>query len=720
MKTRVVSAASAVAAVFGERGALSRLMLSLTLVVFASLPWFGTCHAQGSTEITGIEVDDLALTVRASGPIVFQLHRPSDPFRLVVDIEGARLGKFTKKIVSNKMGITEVTPVQIENPSTIARLDVLLQTPSPTKAEIRDGALVVSLEDNAAKSKVTLASVSETQAMPLRDGPSQSSSAATEIREVYFSDTPDGTELVIRGNGLLPEPSVYELDGRLIVDVPSVEMKAMMPGTAPQPVKKINYKREEGKIRFTLDLLEGTSKEVFVVDDELVVSLAGRKTVSGTMAEAPAVSAYKERLGSTTPSAGQKNGELISLDFQDADVVAILRLLSEVSGYNIVIHPDVKGKISMRLINVPWEQALDLILKTFNLAKSVDGNIIRVAPIAAFSRESDELAKAKESRMDAEVLETRVFKVSYADAALVEKTIKDSKILTRRGNMSFDKRTSSLVINDVAFVFPKIESLLQTLDKPTPQVLIEARIVEITTNDLRDLGIQWGVTYKNSNTRFAIGGLSADPQLSQGPVSGNRFVVDFPANVSPLTGSGIAFGLLNAAGTLSLDVQISAIEQASKGRIISNPRVVTADNEKARILQGESIPYANRTSEGTISAAFKDVAVKIEVTPHITPSDSIVLDVLTQKEDLVQFVDIGQGSQAPRTTKIEGTTKVLIQNGETLVIGGVYRRTERYSNTGTPWLKNIPILGNLFKRNTDQDDSNEVVIFITPRLVERL
>jgi len=321
--------------------------------------------------------------------------------------------------------------------------------------------------------------------------------------------------------------------------------------------------------------------------------------------------------------------------------------------------------------------------------------------------------------MDAEILETRVFKVSYADAALVEKTIKDSKILTRRGNMSFDKRTSSLVINDVAFVFPKIESLLQTLDKPTPQVLIEARIVEITTNDLRDLGIQWGVTYKDSNTRFAIGGLSANPQLSQGPVSGNRFVVDFPANVSPLTGSGIAFGLLNAAGTLSLDVQISAIEQASKGRIISNPRVVTADNEKAKILQGESIPYAQRTSEGTVSAAFKDVVVKIEVTPHITPSDSIVLDVLTQKEDLVQFVDIGQGSQAPRTTKIEGTTKVLIQNGETLVIGGVYRRTERYSNTGTPWLKNIPILGHLFKRNTDQDDSNEVVIFITPRLVER-
>ncbi|HSB52085.1 MAG TPA: type IV pilus secretin PilQ, partial [Dissulfurispiraceae bacterium] len=713
MKTRVVSAASAVTTVFGERRASSCLILSLTLVVFTALLWCGTCHAQGSTEITGIEVHDFELTVRASGPIIFQLHRPADPFRLVVDIQGARLGKFTKKIVSNKMGITEVAPVQIENPSTIARLDVLLQTPSPAKAEIRDGALVVSLEENAAKSKVTLASVSEAQAMPLRDGPSQSSSAATEIREVYFSDTPDGTELVIRGNGLLPEPSVYELDGRLIVDVPSVEMKAMIPSTAPQPVKKINYKREEGKIRFTLDLLEGTSKEVFVVDDELVVSLAGRKTVSGTTAEAPQVSAYKERLGSTTSSAGQKNGELISLDFQDADVVAILRLLSEVSGYNIVIHPDVKGKISMRLINVPWEQALDLILKTFNLAKSVDGNIIRVAPIAAFSRESDELAKAKESRMDAEILETRVFKVSYADAALVEKTIKDSKILTRRGNMSFDKRTSSLVINDVAFVFPKIESLLQTLDKPTPQVLIEARIVEITTNDLRDLGIQWGVTYKDSNTRFAIGGLSANPQLSQGPVSGNRFVVDFPANVSPLTGSGIAFGLLNAAGTLSLDVQISAIEQASKGRIISNPRVVTADNEKAKILQGESIPYAQRTSEGTVSAAFKDVAVKIEVTPHITPSDSIVLDVLTQKEDLVQFVDIGQGSQAPRTTKIEGTTKVLIQNGETLVIGGVYRRTERYSNTGTPWLKNIPILGHLFKRNTDQDDSNEVVIFIT-------
>jgi type IV pilus assembly protein PilQ len=147
---------------------------------------------------------------------------------------------------------------------------------------------------------------------------------------------------------------------------------------------------------------------------------------------------------------------------------------------------------------------------------------------------------------------------------------------------------------------------------------------------------------------------------------------------------------------------------------------VTADNEKAKILQGQSIPYAQRTSEGTISAAFKDVAVSIQVVPHITPTNSIVLDVVTTKEDLVQFVDIGQGSQAPLTTKLEGNTKVLIDNGETLVIGGVYRRLERNSNTGTPWLMNLPILGNMFKRNQNQDDSLEVVIFLTPRVIERL
>lgn len=720
MNIRVFGLDVSRATVCGRGSGVWYFPLSLCLVWVVMLLCGARCDAEGLIDLTGIEAKDTGLVIRANGPITYQVHRPDDPFRVVVDIEGARLGSVKEKLVVNKAGITDVSPLQIETPSTIARLDILLQAPLPVKAELTDGALFIVVGDAATGTKGIASGASEEP--PARESPLQrAGTTASEITEIYYSDTADGVEVVFRGNGTFPEPMVFEVEGKLIVDVPSVSMKAAVPTVTPYLVKKIASRPEGGKVRFVLDLAEGTSKEVYVVDDELVVSLTSKKKGEVKVAGAtPQEEAYRARLSSSASSNGPKDGEMVNFDFQDANVVAVLRILSEVSGYNIVIHPDIKGTITMRLINVPWEQALDMILKTFNLAKSVEGNIIRVAPIAAFAKESDELTKAKESRIDAELLDTRVFKVSYADAGLVEKTIKDSKILTRRGNMSFDKRTSSLVINDVAFVFPKIESLLETLDKPTPQVLIEARIVEINTTDLRDLGIQWGITYKDPNTRFRIGGLSGNPQLSTGPVSGNNFVVDFPANVSPLTGSGISFGLINAAATLSLDVQLTAIEQASKGRIISNPRIVTADNEKARILQGESIPYAQRTSEGTISAAFKDVAVSVQVVPHITPSNAIVLDVVTTKEDLVAFVDIGQGSQAPRTTKIEGNTKVLIDNGETLVIGGVYRRTERYSKTGTPWLMNLPILGQIFRRNQDQDDSSEVVIFITPRVVERL
>jgi type IV pilus assembly protein PilQ len=722
MNTRVVGLAVSVATVCGRGASLPHLALSIWLISAVMFVCGGTCDAQGTIELTGIEVRGTGLMVRASGPIDYQVHRPADPFRVIVDIEGARLGSVTEKLVVNKGGISEVSPIQVDTPSMIARLDILLQSPSPVKGEMTDGGLLIVVEDAVAGTRADASALPVKPTAPPQGGGSQGpGTTAREITEIYYSDTADGVEVVLRASGIFPEPTVYEVDGRLIVDVPSIALNATVPAATPHLLKKISARPEDGKVRLVMDLIEGTAKEVYVVDDELVVSLVNERRVEAKVAASKsAVDAYKERLSPAAAPNGPKDGELISLDFQDANVVAILRLLSEVSGYNIVIHPEIKGTITMRLINVPWEQALDIILKTFNLAKSVDGNIIRVAPIAAFAKESDELTKAKESRMDAELLESRVFRVSYADAALVEKTIKDSKILTRRGNMSFDKRTSSLVINDVAFVFPKIESLLSTLDKPTPQVLIEARIVEINTNDLRDLGIQWGITYRDPNTRFKIGGLSGNPQLSTGPVTGNNFVVDFPANVSPLTGSGISFGLLNAAATLSIDLQITAIETAGKGRIISNPRIVTADNEKAKILQGQSIPYAQRTSEGTISAAFKDVAVSIQVVPHITPTNSIVLDVVTTKEDLVQFVDIGQGSQAPLTTKIEGNTKVLIDNGETLVIGGVYRRLERNSNTGTPWLMNLPILGNMFKRNQNQDDSLEVVIFLTPRVIERL
>jgi type IV pilus assembly protein PilQ len=370
----------------------------------------------------------------------------------------------------------------------------------------------------------------------------------------------------------------------------------------------------------------------------------------------------------------------------------------------------------MKLLNVPWDQALDIILKTFSLGKAVENNIIRIAPHTAFAKESEDAAKAEESELKAVPLETKIFPISYADVKDIEKAIKDAKILSSRGSISVDKRTSAVAINDVASGLTKIEGLLATLDKATPQVLIEARIVEAFTSDVRSLGIQWGISTAGDN--IVAGGISQGTTTNQGPFTGNNFMVDLPSPEG--AAGGIAFGILNSARTKGLELVISALETVGKSKTVSNPRVVTTDNEKATILQGESVPFPKiDVQSGQISAEYKDVAITIEVTPHITPTDSITMSVLVRKEDIKGFVPMGQGVLAPRTDKIEGNTKVLIQDGETLVIGGVFKKKKIEDSTGIPVLMKIPILGWLFKNKSTSEETTELLIFITPRVLEK-
>jgi len=369
----------------------------------------------------------------------------------------------------------------------------------------------------------------------------------------------------------------------------------------------------------------------------------------------------------------------------------------------------------MKLLNVPWDQALDIILKTFSLGKIVENNIIRIAPHTAFAKESEEAAKAQESELKAVPLETKIFRINYADVSSIEKSIKDAKILSSKGSISIDKRTSSLAVNDVEPVFQKIENLLSTLDTPTSQVMIEARLVEMNTADASNLGIQWGVSHVGGSVPFK--GFTG---LSPGPFTGNNFMVDFPAaGVGTGTGSGFAIGILNSTGTMGLELQLSALERLDKTKVISNPRVVTADNEKASILQGQSVPYPKvDVASGQISVEYKDVAILIEVTPHITPSRDVTMSIYVKKEDISGESTIG-GNPVPVTTKIEGTTKVLVQTGETIVIGGLLKRTEKEGTSGVPGLMNMPVLGWLFKTKTTTTETIELLIFITPRVLEQ-
>lgn len=778
----------------------------LIVSVIAIIAVTGGCATEGNVKhdpmadekvITDIIIADNALEIKANAPFSYTIYKPSDPYRVILDIPEVGPGRFREKIISRYAGITEVIPSQPESPKTASRLDVLLQSPSEIEPLYHDKVLVLKVKefpdpktdapkDDALPAETLMAKPVSEERVEVKEkkesGPSSSApsaasaasenstimeirkeeekaplSKATEIRDLRLESADGVVRLLIKGDGSM-NPTVFALKNRIVIDIPDVTLNAKAPSTVFAPIKGVRAGKHKEKTRLVIDLREMKAFDVSSEIDGIVVSIQSgepvmiaaasrqesvrepqkavvaeqketsapklQKTEPAEKKEVPAPKAAASANGGEgmeakepeTITEGKYTGKKISLDFQDADIVPMFRLFSDISGYNMVVNPEVKGKITMKLINVPWDQALDLILKTFSLGKIVEGNIIRIAPLSVFARESEERSKAKEAEVKAEALETKIFPVSYADVSIVEKAIKDSKMLSPRGSVSVDKRTSALIVKDVPSVLPQVENLLQTLDKPIPQVMIEARIVEVSTTSASDLGIQWGVQISATNTLSSFGGF---PTLGTGAFTGNNFMVDFPSgSAGKGSGSGFNFGIINPAKTLGLDLQLAALEKVGNSKIISNPRIVTTDNEKATIMQGTSEPFPQLTPEGTISTSYKDIVLLAEVTPHITPLGSVSMSVLVRKEDVIGTVNIG-GSAVPRTSKIETNTKVLVQNGETLVIGGVYKKVERSSSSGLPGLMNIPILGWLFRTKSNTEDVTELMMFITPRIIEK-
>jgi type IV pilus assembly protein PilQ len=404
-------------------------------------------------------------------------------------------------------------------------------------------------------------------------------------------------------------------------------------------------------------------------------------------------------------------GEKINIDFQDAELMHVFRLISDISGYNFVVSPDVKGKFSMKLIDVPWDQALDVILRNYGLSKTMEGNIIRIAPTSIIAKEEEEIAQAKESQEKAGNLITKVYSVNYANVEDIKKSIETAKILTKRGFISADARTSSVIIKDVEKMHAEYENLIRSLDVATPQVSIDARIVEINTNYSRQLGIQWGMLAKPT-PQTQIGGTTLSGR--NGFFSGNPMLVNLPAAVGQGAGGTIGIGYISAGVLRALDLQLSALEAAGKGKIISNPRIMTMDHQKAKILQGKKIPYQSVSQEGT-QTAFVDAALELTVTPHITPEGTILMTIETKKNE----ADFSQTVNFVPTIDIsEVSTQVLIVDGDTLALAGIFKTTTSKDRSGVPGLSKIFGLGWLFKNEKDADDTKELMVFITPRIVK--
>lgn len=409
-------------------------------------------------------------------------------------------------------------------------------------------------------------------------------------------------------------------------------------------------------------------------------------------------------------------GRRISLDFQQADISNVLRLIAEVSGFNIVVGEGVKSKVTMKLVSVPWDQALDMILKMNGLGKIRQGNILWVDSLSNIARQEDEEARAKDAKIKAEELVDRVFYVRNLQAQELMTALRQN--LSTRGVMQISQGTNALVVRDTESKMNVLKQLIDGLDLAVPQVQIEARIVQADTTYSRSLGVQWGVQNLNQGQSFGVANFKSG---TAGPfgAQASDFLVNLPATVGGLVstpGAGFTFGKADGA---MLDVRLSAGELLGLSKVIAAPKVTTLDKREAKISQGESIPFQTTSLQGT-QTTFVDANLELNVTPQITSRDpkEIGKQILMRVRATRNAVGARSNPAGPSIDRREANTQVIIRDGETMVIGGVFIDTQNNNVAGVPYLSRIPVLGWLFKQKTESVAKQELLIFLTPSIVK--
>lgn len=634
-------------------------------------------------EISNITADTDTLKIKLTEKTEFNILPSEDPFKIKIELKNTKPGILDKKIFLREGMVSEIS-AQVKDNNT--EIELLISEPATPEIRMENNILTVSFNSASAKP-----------------------SRATKIIEMTMDETEEGFEISIQADSELPEPSVSKVDDYINVDFHGVSFEAET-GNIP-----VSVKRQNGELILSFFFGKDFNVEPVYLGDEVILNVKKVKEIK--------IAKLEEKKPAQLIKPVIDSEKTVSLDLQDADIGGVFRLLGDLGGYNVVIHPEVKGKVTLKLINVPWIQALDVICKTFQLEKTFEGNIIRIAPIKVFQEEKKLEAETKDLFKKAEDEQIRIFVLKYASVDKVKTTIEASKILSPKGNISIDERTRTVIVRDIPSALNQIASIIQDLDKPTRQILLETRIVEISSSFSKALGFEWGIFWQPPDSRTTIkGSVGTTGGASTSSVTGGNapLAINLPASTGSVTAPTTAFtvGYLNATGTFALDLRISALQQSGKGKIISNPKVITLDNQKAKIVQGASIPYGEKdVQSGQISTKFKDVAITVEATPHLIDDKSMLLDVNVVKEDLVEFINIG-GVYAPRTQKIEGNTKVSLKDGETLVIGGIYKKTDNTTESKVPGLGDVPLLGELFKSRGRDETLYEVMIFITPRILK--
>jgi type IV pilus assembly protein PilQ len=565
------------------------------------------------------------------------------------------------------------------------------------------------------------------------------------------SDTSSaGTEnIAMKKKASADEPAIEELDFRR---GESGEGQVMI--TVSDPSAPVDMREEGGKVVVEfigVTLPESLHRRLDVIDFATPVKIIDAISESGNAKVAIEAEGDYEYLAyqtdkvftvSVKPIAAEElerqrkerfqfTGEKLSLNFQDIEVRSVLQLIADFTELNLVASDTVNGRITLRLQNVPWDQALDLILKTKGLDKRQVGNVMLVAPadeIAA--REKLELEASKQVEELAPI-RTEYITVNYAKAEEIAKLLtSESGFLTERGSVSVDSRTNTMVVQDTSAKLDEIRYMLEKLDIPVRQVMIEARIVIANSDASEELGVRWNFSQVNANGRnpdgtldtselFLVGGRGAGveenveslTQDNEFTFSNNTLGLDF--GVLGNGASSIALGFWDSDTGL-IDLELSALESDGKADIVSTPKVLTADQQKARIASGEEIPYQEASSSGATSTSFKEAVLALEATPHITPDGRIIMELVINQD---QRTDTVLETGVPVIAKNEIETSVIVDNGQTVVLGGVFTSEDSTATLKTPFLGDLPFIGRLFKKELQSSKKTELLVFITPKIV---
>lgn len=695
-------------------GSLSRLSVALMAALLSPAVWAANLQDVSVASLPGDRVElKLSFDEPVNAPRGYTIEQPA---RIALDLPGVsnRLGSKNREI-----GMGNARSLTVVEAKDRTRLIVNLTNLAPYTTRVDGNNLFVVVGEVPAPS---LSPVSAPVSVnPVAVAPAPTVSTVSGVRSVSDIDFQRGEQgegnIVISLSDPKISPDVQEQGGKIRIDFPKTQLPESLRVRLDvkdfaTPVQFVNASASADRASIVVEPTGLYDYLVYQADNKLTISVK-------PLTEEDAVRRNADRFTYT--------GEKLSLNFQDIDVRSVLQLIADFTDLNLVASDTVRGNITLRLQNVPWDQALDLVLKTKGLDQRKVGNVLMVAPadeIAA--REQQELAVQKQVA-ELAPLRKDIIQLNYAKASDIAKLYEEGSSGTlkddMRGSVIFDDRTNSLIVTLTQERIDELRRIVTQLDIPVRQVMIEARIVEANVDYDKALGVRWGGNLwsgdkwnawgKNGN----LGVEESDDGQQVGRFPGIR---ETPLN-SPFVDLGVAgstsgIGIGFVTNNAILDMQLSAMEKSGSGEVVSQPKVVTSDKETAKILKGTEVPYQEASSSGATSTSFKEAALSLEVTPQITPDNRVLMEVKVTK-DAPDFSVASNTGGVPAISKNEVNAKVLVADGETIVIGGVYSNTQSKSVDKVPFLGDLPFIGRVFKRDLVQDRKAELLVFLTPRIM---